>query len=475
MAADPKQISADLSAPPSKPAFWNDPKWRALFFQVLVLVGVVAFGAFLVKNTLHNMESRGISSGFDFLGKTAGFSIGETHFGVSYSEENSYGKTFFVGLANTIWVSMWGIFFATVLGFIIGVLRLSTNWLVSKLAMVYIETLRNIPLLLQIFFWYFAILRPLPGPRGSIQLSFPVINFTHLITTVIVSAVAIFLIWWFGVKKREEAHQKAMPTWMVVLAGVISLLIIGKIVSLATGSGLVAQWNESFFLNNRGLSYPQPIPEEGFFLTGWAFAIGVVATYFVRRWAKKRQDETGEQFPVFLTGLGLIVGLPLIVFMVSGFPLHFDYPKLTGFNFTGGSVLTPEFISLLLALSFYTATFIAEIVRAGINSVSHGQTEAARAVGLRANPILRLVIIPQALRVIIPPLTSQYLNLTKNSSLAAAIAYPDIVLVFAGTTLMQTGQAVEIIAMTMGVYLTLSLLISTFMNWYNEKMALVER
>jgi general L-amino acid transport system permease protein len=475
VAADPKQVSADLSAPPGKPAFWNDPKWRALFFQIIVLLGVILFAAFLVRNTLTNMEARGISSGFDFLSKTAGFSIGETHFGVSYTEENSYGKTFFVGLLNTIWVSMWGIFFATVLGFIIGVLRLSTNWLVSKLAMVYIETIRNIPLLLQIFFWYFAILRPLPGPRGSIQLSFPVINFTHLVATVIVSAAAIFLIWWLGVKKREEANEKAMPSWMVVVAGVVSVLLIGKIVGLVTGSGLVAQWNESFFLNNRGLSYPQPIPEEGFFLTGCAILIGVVVTYFVRRWAKKRQDETGEQFPVFLTALGLVVGLPLLVFIVSGFPLHFDYPKLTGFNFTGGSVLTPEFISLLLALSFYTAAFIAEIVRAGINAVSHGQTEAARALGLRQNPILRLVIIPQALRVIIPPLTSQYLNLTKNSSLAAAIAYPDIVLVFAGTTLMQTGQAVEIIAMTMGVYLTLSLLISAFMNWYNQKMALVER
>ena len=475
MAADPKKVSADVSAPPGKPAFWNDPAWRAIFFQVLVLGGVVVFAAFLVKNTLHNLETRGISSGFDFLTKTAGFSIGETHFGIAYSEENTYGKTFIVGLMNTIWVSMWGVFLATILGFIIGVMRLSTNWLVSKLAMIYIETLRNIPLLLQIFFWYFAILRPLPGPRGSIQLSFPVINFTHLIITLVVSAAAIFLMWWIGVKKRYDADQKAMPLWMLVIASVVTVLIIGNIVSLVTGSGLVAQWNESFFLNNRGLSYPQPIPEEGFAITGWAIFIGVIAAIFVGRWAKKRQDATGEQFPVFLTSLGLIIGLPLIVFIFSGFPLHFEYPKLTGFNFTGGSVLTPEFISLLLALSFYTASFIAEIVRAGINAVSHGQTEAARAVGLRANPILRLVIIPQALRVIIPPLTSQYLNLTKNSSLAAAIAYPDIVLVFAGTTLMQTGQAVEIIAMTMAVYLTLSLLISTFMNWYNEKMALVER
>lgn len=475
MAADPKEVSAGVSAPPGKPAIWNDPTWRAIFFQILVLLGVILFAVFLVRNTLHNLETRGISSGFGFLTKTAGFSIGETHFGISYSEEHTYGKTFIVGLMNTIWVSMWGILLATILGFIIGVLRLSPNWLVSKLATIYIETVRNIPLLLQIFFWYFAILRPLPGPRGSIQLSFPVINFSFLLTTLIISAAVIFAIWWFGIRQREKQGAKELPMWAFIVGSVVSVLIIGKIVSLVSGAGLVNQWNESFFLNNRGLAYPEPIPEEGFALTGWAIGIGVVATFFIHRWARKRQDETGEQFPVFLTGLGLIIGLPLIGFIVTGFPLHFDYPELTGFNFTGGSVLTPEFISLLLALSIYTAAFIAEIVRAGINAVSHGQTEAARALGLRPNPILRLVIIPQALRVIIPPLTSQYLNLTKNSSLAAAIAYPDIVLVFAGTTLMQTGQAVEIIAMTMAVYLTLSLLISTFMNWYNEKMALVER
>ena len=475
MAADPKEVSAGLSAPPGKPAIWNDPTWRAIFFQVIVVLGVVVFAIFLVKNTLHNMETRGISSGFDFLSKTAGFSIGETHFGISYNEEHSYGKTFIVGLMNTIWVSMWGIALATILGFILGVLRLSPNWLVSNLAMWYIEVMRNIPLLLQIFFWYFAVLRPLPGPRDSIQLNFPVINFTFLVVTLIVSAAVIFAIWWFGIKQREKQGANELPGWLFVVISIISVFIVGKIVSLVMGAGLVSQWNESFFLNNRGLAYPEPIPEEGFALTGWAIGIGVVATFFIYRWAKKRQDETGEQFPVFLTGLGLIVGLPLIGFIITGFPLHFEYPVLRGFNFQGGLVLTPEFTALLLALGTYTAAFIAEIVRAGINAVSHGQTEAARAVGLRQNAILRLVIIPQALRVIIPPLTSQYLNLTKNSSLAAAIAYPDIVLVFAGTTLMQTGQAVEIIAMTMAVYLTLSLLISTFMNWYNEKMALVER
>ena len=391
------------SAPPAKPPIWNDPVYRALFFQAAVLAGVVALGVFLVNNTLDNLEKQGIASGFGFLDRTAGFSIGETHLGLSYSEEDSYGKTFLVGLLNTIWVSGWGIVLATVLGFIIGVLRLSPNWLVSRIAMVYIELLRNIPLLLQIFFWYFAVLRPLPAPRNSIELF------------------------------------------------------------------------DSFFLNNRGLAYPRGIPSEGFDWVIGAFVIAVVVSVAVVKWAKKRQDETGLWFPAYWTSIVLIVGLPLIVFLALGTPMTLEYPELKGFNFWGGAVMSPEFVALLLALSLYTAAFIAEIVRSGILSVSHGQTEASRALGLKPGQTLRLVIIPQAMRVIIPPLTSQYLNLTKNSSLAAAIAYPDIVLVFAGTTLMQTGQAVEIIAMTMAVYLTLSLLISAFMNWYNKSIQLVER
>jgi len=391
------------AAPPARPPVWNDPVYRALFFQALVLAGVIAVGVFLVNNTLNNLERQGIASGFEFLDRTAGFSIGETHFGLSYHEENTYARTFFVGLANTIWVSMWGVALATILGFIIGVLRLSTNWLVSRLAMVYIELLRNIPLLLQIFFWYFAVLRQLPAPRNSVQLF------------------------------------------------------------------------DSFFLNNRGLAYPAGIPADGFWVVAVAFVIAIVASIVLLRWARARQDATGERFPAWWASLGLVVGLPLLAFLVMGQPLHWEYPVLRGFNFQGGAVMSPEFVSLLMALSLYTAAFIAEIVRSGIQAVSHGQTEASLALGLRRGQTLRLVIIPQAMRVIIPPLTSQYLNLTKNSSLAAAIAYPDIVLVFAGTTLMQTGQAVEIIAMTMAVYLTLSLLISSFMNWYNQRMALVER
>ncbi|MDP6788887.1 MAG: amino acid ABC transporter permease, partial [Rhodospirillales bacterium] len=327
-------------------------------------------------------ETRGIASGFEFLGRTAGFSIGESL--IPYSEEHSYGRAFLVGLLNTILVAVVGVVLATILGFIVGIARLSSNWLLSKLAGVYIEIMRNIPVLLQIFFWYFAVLRTVPSPRQSLSFF------------------------------------------------------------------------DSFFLNKRGLYTPAPIFESGFWLIPTAFLVAIVAIFFLARWARRRQDLTGRQFPVFSTSMGLFFGLPFLAAVFTGFPLSWEYAELKGFNFQGGMVLTPEFMALLVALSMYTASYIAEIVRAGIMAVSHGQTEAARALGLRPGPTLRLIIVPQALRVIIPPLTSQYLNLTKNSSLAAAIAYPDLVLVFAGTTLMQTGQAVEIIAITMAVYLFLS-------------------
>lgn len=403
MSADPNQSSIALAAPPAKPPVWNNPAYRALMLQGLVLAGVVSLGVFLVNNTLLNLERQGIASGFGFLERTAGFSIGETHLGLSYREEHSYGRTFVVGLLNTIWVSAWGIVLATLLGFVLGVMRLSSNWLISKISLIYIEAVRNVPLLLQIFFWYFAVLRPLPGPRRSVSLG------------------------------------------------------------------------ESIFLNNRGLSYPKAVPEDGFSVVVAAFVVSIAVGIALMRWARRRQNETGEQFPAIGVSAGVLVALPLLAFVVMGTPLRVEYPVLKGFNYSGGNVMSPEFVALLVALSTYTAAFIAEIVRAGITAVSHGQTEAAHALGLKSSLTLRLVVIPQAMRVIIPPLTSQYLNLTKNSSLAAAIAYPDLVLVFAGTALMQTGQAVEIIAMTMAVYLTLSLLISAIMNWYNKKLALVER
>jgi general L-amino acid transport system permease protein len=388
------------SQKPSKSLIWNDPTYRALFFQVLVLSGVILLGYILVSNTLTNLERQGIASGFGFLRGTAGFSILMTL--IDYSEEDSYFWAFVVSLLNTLLVAGIGIFFATILGFFIGVCRLSSNWMLSNIAAVYIETLRNIPLLLQIFFWYFGVLRGLPSPGNSVNIF------------------------------------------------------------------------DSYFLNIRGLYSPSPIFEDGFGLIFWALITAIVATFCISRWARKRQKETGQQFPTFLSSISLVIGLPLIASFVTGFPLSWEYPVLKGFNFTGGFVIIPELVALSLALSLYTASFIAEIVRAGILAISRGQTEASYALGLPAWPTLRLVVIPQALRVIIPPLTNQYLNLTKNSSLAAAIAYPDLVLVFAGTVLMQTGQAVEIIAITMGVYLAISLMISAFMNWYNKKMALVE-
>ena len=391
----------DSELKPSKPAIWNDPKYRALFFQVVLVLALGYFIVSIVDNTLSNMESRGISTGFAFLSEPAGFGILQSL--IEFDESHTYGRTFFVGLLNTLLVSGLGIFFATLVGFIMGVARLSNNWLISKIATVYIEIFRNIPLLLQIFFWYFAVLGALPGVRQSMSL----------------------------------------------------------------GAGIE--------FNNRGLYLPAPVPESGFFVVAILFVLGIFGTIFYRNWAHKRQEQTGQQAPVFLMSLGFLIGVPLLGFFIMGSPLSWDYPQLKGFNFAGGMSIIPELLALLLALTIYTGTFIAETVRAGINSVSHGQTEASLSLGLTKGQTMRLVVIPQAMRVIIPPLTSQYLNLDKNSSLATAVGYPDIVAVFMGTTLNQTGQAVEITMMTMAVYLTISLTISTFMNWYNKKMALVER
>jgi general L-amino acid transport system permease protein len=379
---------------------WNDSRLRALLFQLVFLVGVVALLGLIVHNTLANLQSRGIGTGFGFLAKEAGFGIIQTL--VDYSETSSFGRTFLVGLLNTLLVSVLGILLATLLGFVIGIARLSGNWLISRLAAVYIEIFRNIPLLLQIFFWYFAVLRALPRPRDS--------------------------------------------------------LVLGKAV----------------FLNLRGLYLPRPLLAPGF---GWVLAalvLAVAAALLLALWARLRRSRTGRGLPSGLIGLGLIVLLPGLVFVLTGTPLDWELPTLRGFNFQGGISVIPELAALLLALTIYTAAFIAEIVRAGILAVPKGQTEAAAALGLKRRHVLRLVVIPQALRVIIPPLTSQYLNLLKNSSLATAIGYPDLVNVFAGTTLNQTGQAVEVIAMTMAVYLSISLAISLLMNWYNARIALTE-
>jgi general L-amino acid transport system permease protein len=381
--------------------FWYDQRTRALMSQLLVLGLLLLFAAFITYNTAQNLRRGGIASGFGFLGSTAGFDISFSL--IPYRATDTYGRVLLVGILNTLFVSIVGIVLATILGFLVGVLRLSRNWLVARLATVYIETLRNVPLLLQIIFWYFAVLAALPGVRQSSL--------------------------WFG----------------------------------------------AFSLNQRGFYLPAPVLEPGFWWVPASLVAAIGAAFLIGRWAQLRRERTGQPFPTFRVNLALIVLAPVLAALLLGTPWTWDYPKLAGFNYRGGTVLVPEFLALLFALSLYTSAFIAEIVRSGIQAVSHGQTEAAMALGLRPGQVTRLVVLPQALRVIVPPLTSQYLNLTKNSSLGIAIAYPELVAVFAGTTLNQTGQAIETIAITMLVYLTISLIISAFMNWYNRKIALVER
>ena len=382
----------------------NDPKARGLVFQAILIIAVIALIYSGVNNAINNLARAGIASGFGFFEERAGFDVGQAF--IPYTNDSTYLRAFFVGLLNTIVVSIIGIFFATMIGFVVGLARLSKNFLVQKFATIYVETLRNIPLLLQLLFWYKAVLSILPSPRAA------------------------------GLEPGAEIF---------------------------------------FNINNRGLYMPRLVPEAGSSLILYAFILAIVLWIGIGSWAKKRQMATGQQFPVFLTGLGMIIVLPLLAFLISGMPVGVEYASLQGFNMTGGWVIQPEFMALLLGLSLYTASFIAEIVRAGILAVSRGQTEAAYALGVRPNLTSRLVIVPQAMRVIIPPLTSQYLNLTKNSSLAVAIGYPDLVSIFGGTVLNQTGQAVEVISITMLVYLTLSLLTSSFMNWFNSRVALVER
>ena len=385
-----------------KVALLNNPEVRGWVFQIIlaILVVYLAFEGWTNMNA--NLRAAGIASGWGFLGTNAGFAISQSL--IEYSQATStYGRVYVVGLLNTLAVAFVGIILATIIGFLVGVARLSKNWMVSRLAAVYVESLRNIPLLLQIFIWYFGVLRLLPQPREGFDF------------------------------------------------GPLGLL------------------------NNRGFFAPKPVWGEGAEFILYAFIIACVIAWAVGRWARARQMATGQIFPSFLVGLAVIVLLPLVVFFAMGAPLTWDIPKMGGFRPSGGMTLIPEYIAMLIALSTYTASFIAEIVRAGILAVNRGQTEAAHALGLRSGPTLRLVVIPQALRIIIPPLTSQYLNLTKNSSLAVAIAYPELTSVFAGTALNQTGQAVEIISLTMLTYLTISLVTSLFMNWYNNRVALVER
>ncbi len=382
---------------------------REIIFQVLLVVALVSLFWMIISNTATNLKARNIASGYGFLGNVAGFDIAQSV--IDYSNTSTYGRAFLVGLWNTIIVAVIGIFFATIVGFLVGIARLSSNWLVAKLATGYVEIVRNCPLLLQMFLWYFAVLKQLPEPLVRVD----------------------------GVVKSTSYE---LPFGML--------------------------------LNTRGLFIPKPewLVGSGFVLG--ALIAGIVATYLVSRWSYARQMATGQRFPVLWTGLGLIVGLPLLVFLIMGRPVQFEFPELGRFNLSGGTVVQPEFFAVLLGLVFYTASYIAEIVRAGILGVSKGQKEAAAAIGLSKGQTMRLVTIPQAMRIIIPPLTSNYLNLTKNSSLAGAIGYPDLTQVM-GTINNQTGQAVETILMLMAVYLATSLLTSGFMNWFNTRMALVER
>lgn len=380
--------------------YLNDRQVRAVIIQAAVFAVIVVLLAFAVTNTASNLSKAGITSGFGFLGQAAGFDISQTL--IEYSRSSTYGQAFLVGLLNTLVMSAVVIAASTVLGFLLGITRLSGNWLVSRMTAVWIDIVRNIPLLLQIFFWYIAILSPLPGPKQAIAMG-------------------------------------------------------------------------NAYLCNRGLILPRPMFQEGIWLAVAAIALAVACCAILHRWATRRQKATGRPFPVWRTMLAILVVLPLTGLAAAGFPVTFEMPVLKGFNFQGGLTVIPEFTALALSLTLYASAFIAENVRAGIESVSHGQQEAAQALGLRPGQTMRLIIIPQAMRVIIPPLTSQHLTSVKNSSLAVVIGYPDLMSIFAGTTLNQTGQAVEIIAITMLVYLSASLLISGFMNWYNRKMAIVER
>jgi len=388
------------NAASEKVNFWFDPKKRAILFQLLTfgIVGLLAY--YLISNTLINLEKQKIATGFSFLQKESSFEIGESL--VPYSAASSYGRALLVGALNTIKVAFIGIVITIILGTIIGVARLSTNWLLSKMAAIYIEVMQDIPILLQLFFWYAIFYETMPSPEQALN----------------------------------------------------------------PGAGI--------FLSNRGVAFtiPEAHPAHKYMLL--AFVVGCVIVYLIRRWARKRQEKTGQIFPTFRVGIAIVFGLPFITWLAFGTPLKMDPPKFVGFNFQGGLMVSPEFIALLMGLILYTAAFVAEVVRAGIQSVSKGQKEAAMSIGLRPTLVLNLVILPQALRVIIPPLTSQMLNLTKNSSLAVAIGYPDFVSV-ANTTINQTGQSIEGVALIMAVYLFFSLSTSVFMNWYNKRVALVER
>lgn len=393
-----RMAASDISRK-SDTSIFNSLAFRGLVYQVLLASGVILLGWYLYHNANLNLERQGIATGFDFLGERAGFSIGESL--IPFDSAQSYGRALLVGILNTLYVAAYGVVLATVLGVTMGIARVSSNWLISKLASAYVEICRNVPVVLHVIFWA-SVIRALPPPR---------------------QALAPF---------------------------------------------------DGVFITNRGVIYPLPVESAVYPWMGLALAVGIAGAILLARWAGRQRERTGRRVPTFWLGLGIILGLPLLVWLAGGAPLEWSVPALRGFNFRGGASLTPEFVGLLVGITVYTGSFIAEIVRAGIQSVPHGQVEAARAVGLRPSLVMRLVILPQALRVIVPPTTSQYLSLTKNSSLGVLIGYPDLVNV-GNTTLNQTGQSLEAIAIMMTVYLMISLTISIFMNFYNRLVAIRER
>jgi general L-amino acid transport system permease protein len=395
MAIEPREPPSQLAARMRR-ALGGHAGWSGFALQIVFVALLAWIGYEIFDNARSNLQTQRIASGFGFLVNTAGFGVSQAL--IPYTEADTYTRVFFVGLVNTLVVSIIGIFFATIIGFVVGLGRLSPNWLLSRIAGGYVELVRNLPLLFQILFWYLAVLGTLPNPRQSISL--------------------------FG----------------------------------------------SFFLSNRGFVIPKPVGDAGFDAFAIAVVIAIIGALVLRRVALKLLFETGRLIRIWPAVLGLLIGLPFVTVLVFGKPLTFEIPELKGFNFSGGSRVIPEFVALVLALSTYTAAFIAEIVRAGVQSVQKGQMEAGASLGLSRGATLRLIVVPQALRVILPPLTNQYLNLTKNSSLAVAIGYPDLFSVFAGTTLSQTGQAIEIIAITMGVYLLISLVTSAIMSFYGWRI-----
>jgi general L-amino acid transport system permease protein len=448
-----------------KTSWINDPKTRSLIVQALLLAILAWLAYEVVRNTTENLRALNQSFGWSFLWSTAGFDIIQRP--VFYQNTSTFGRALLVGLLNTLIISIVGIIAATILGFTVGIMRLSKNFVISGVSTVYVECVRNVPLLIQILIWYAAVLKPLPSPKQALPLGIPLpaggmMIFAPLMAAAIYVYVQVF-------RRTTSGFYR-----LAALIGLFAAFFIASRLARAVFDDVFSVVSLGGFLSNRGLILPWPIFEPSGIAIPIALLLGIIAAFMVGRWARHRQEQTGQQFPTISVSLLLVLGLPILVALVTGLPFSFEYPELQGFNFRGGAVVIPEFMALFLALSIYTSAFIAEIARAGILAVSTGQSEAAAALGLKPAQTLRLVVIPQALRVIIPPLTSQYLNLTKNSSLAVAIGYPELVAV-GGTILNQTGKAIEVISIWMLIYLSLSLLTSGLMNWYNAKMRLVER